>query len=207
MYCNIDELILASASPRRRRFLDDLGLSFRVEAASIVEEPQAGESPSQFVCRMALDKARAISAKHPQTWVVSGDTVVSLGERIFGKPRHFEEAVAMLLELSGREHLVETAFCVCRRMPLVEVVRSVVTRVQFAPFDEATARAYAATDECLDKAGAYGIQGRGAVLVRTIAGSSSNVVGLPLWELLETLLAQGVIRLAGGVAGKDSDGG
>lgn len=196
MYRNKHQLILASASPRRQQFLRDLGLSFTVVAASIVEEPEIDEEPSQFARRMAVEKARAVSVQHPEAWVVSGDTVVSMGKEILGKPRDEEEAVAMLLSLSGREHVVETAFCLRHGGLAVERLHSTVTRVRFADFGEEVARAYAATGEGLDKAGAYGIQGKGAVLVRSIAGSHSNVVGLPLWELHQVLLECGVIALA-----------
>jgi len=195
MYSNDTRLILASASPRRRQFFNDLGLSFEVVTADLVEEPAAGEMPSSFVRRMALEKARAVCERHPDAWIVSGDTVVCLDQRILGKPGDFKEAVEMLLLLAGREHLVETAFCLCHRNFRVEVVRSVRTKVRFAPFDEATAQAYAATGECFDKAGAYGIQGKGSALVQAIEGSYSNVVGLPLCELLQALLEHRVIRL------------
>lgn len=196
MYQNKHQLILASASPRRQQFLHDLGLSFTVVEASIVEQPEVDEEPSQFARRMALEKARAVSARYPGAWIVSGDTVVSKGKEILGKPRDEEDAVAMLLSLAGGEHLVETAFCLRHGGSAVERVHSTVTKVRFADFDEAVARAYAATGEGLDKAGAYGIQGKGAVLVRSIEGSHSNVVGLPLWELHQVLLECGVIALA-----------
>lgn len=196
MYQNRQQLILASASPRRQQFLRDLGLSFTVVAASIVEEPETDEEPSPFARRMALEKARAVAARYPKTWIVSGDTVVSMGKQILGKPRDEEDAVAMLLSLAGREHAVETAFCLCHGGLAVERLHSTVTKVWFAEFDEAVARAYAATGEGLDKAGGYGIQGKGALLVRAIEGSHSNVVGLPLWELQQVLLECRVIALA-----------
>jgi septum formation protein len=196
MYRNIHHLILASASPRRQQFLRDLGLHFEVVAASIVEEPEVEEEPSHFARRMALEKARAVSAHYPGAWIISGDTVVSLGKCILGKPRDKEDAVAMLLSLSGKEHLVETAFCLCHGESAVERLHSTVTKVRFVDFDESVAWAYAATGEGLDKAGAYGIQGKGAVLVRTIEGSYSNVVGLPLCELHQVLEECGVIALA-----------
>lgn len=166
----------------------------------------AEEDPSSFVRRMALEKAGAVRDRHPDAWIVSGDTVVCLEQHILGKPGGFEEAVAMLLLLAGREHLVETAFCLCHGQSRVQVVRSVVTRVRFASFGEAVARAYAATGECFDKAGAYGIQGKGSVLVQAIDGSYSNVVGLPLCELVQVLLEQRVIRVDGlsGKSGEES---
>jgi septum formation protein len=196
MYTNKHQLILASASPRRQQFLRDLGLCFTVVEASIVEQPEVDEEPSQFARRMALEKARAVAVRFPGTWIVSGDTVVSMGKEILGKPRDEEDAVAMLLSLAGREHLVETAFCLYHGGLAEERLHSTVTKVRFAAFGEAVARAYAATGEGLDKAGAYGIQGKGALLVRSIEGSHSNVVGLPLWELQQVLLECGVIALA-----------
>lgn len=196
MYTSKYHIILASASPRRQQFLSDLGLCFTVVEASIVEDPEIGEEPSEFARRMALEKARAVSERYPDAWVVSGDTVVSLGKQILGKPRDEEDAVAMLLSLAGREHVVETAFCLRHGGAAVERLHSTITKVRFADFDDAVARAYAATGEGLDKAGAYGIQGKGAVLVRAIEGSHSNVVGLPLSELHQVLLECGVIALA-----------
>jgi septum formation protein len=143
---------------------------------------------------MAEEKSAAVSTEFPDAWVISGDTVVCLDDKILGKPADEREAVAQLMALSGREHYVRTAICVAHRSRGVKSVQLVSTKVLFAEFSETVARAYVATGESFDKAGAYGIQGKGIFLVRAIEGSYSNVVGLPLYELMEVLQAYGVIQ-------------
>lgn len=173
-----------------------MGLEFRVCTASLLEQPFAGEDPATFVLRMAKEKAAAVQVSFPEAWIISGDTVVCLGRRILGKPADAEDAVKILMDLSGREHQVRTGFCVSHGGKQVEVARSVTTTVRFAAFSEATARAYVATGESLDKAGAYAIQARGACLVESIKGSYTNVVGLPLFEVLQVLEDNGAIKPA-----------
>jgi len=194
MYNNSQQIILASTSPRRQQYLQDLGLTFSVHTAGIDEQPGVDEDPTAFVIRMAREKAAAIREFFPESWIISGDTVVCLGQTILGKPTNPEDAVAQLMALSGREHCVRTGFCVTHGLRRVEVARSVTTKVQFAPFSEVTARAYVSTGESSDKAGAYAIQGVGACLVQAIEGSYSNVVGLPLCELLQVLQEHGVVE-------------
>lgn len=195
MYRNCKKIILASQSPRRQQYLANIGLDYIVQAASVLEEPQGTEAPDVFVLRMAKEKAEVVSAQHPESWVISGDTVVCLGDKIIGKPVSEENAVELLMMLSGREHEVKTGFSVHCWAESVSVSQVVTTKVQFTNFTENVARAYLATGECMDKAGAYGIQGNGVVLVQSITGSYSNVVGLPLDALLEVLLQFNVIEL------------
>ena len=194
MYYNSQQIILASASPRRQQYLQDLGLTFSVRTAAITEQPNEKEDPTAFVKRMAREKAAVVRTSFPEAWIIGGDTIVCLDLRILGKPVDKEDAVVQLMALSGREHSVRTGFCVTHAGRGVEVTQVVVTKVLFAPFSEATARAYVATGESLDKAGAYAIQGKGACLVQSIEGSYSNVVGLPLCELLQVLQEHGVIQ-------------
>lgn len=196
MYSNHEELILASGSPRRKQYLAAMGLHFSIRTVAVDETPNPGEKPDDFVRRMAREKAAGVSAEFPHCWVVSGDTVVCLGDDILGKPADEREAVALLMVLSGRKHVVKTAFCVTHRSRGVEDVRMVTTAVHFADFPEAVARAYVAAGESLDKAGGYGIQGKGIFLVKGIEGSYSNVVGLPLYELIDVLQTHGVIEPA-----------
>jgi len=196
MYYNSQHIILASASPRRQQYLQDMGLTFSVHTAAIDEQPFIDEDPAAFVVRMAIEKAAAVRASFPESWIIGGDTIVCLGRRILGKPAHQEDAVAQLMALSGREHVVRTGFCITHAGRRAEVARAVSTKVRFAPFSEAVARAYVATGESLDKAGAYAIQGKGVCLVQAIEGSYSNVVGLPLCELLQVLEEHGVIKPA-----------
>ena len=182
-----EALVLASQSPRRRELLALLGVPFRVQPAAVDETPRAGEAPDAYVARTAADKARAVSAPA----VLAADTAVVLDERILGKPRDREDAGAMLGRLSGREHSVLTAV-VLRCGEAVQAV-TVRTAVTFDRLDAARIDAYLATDEPWDKAGAYGIQGLAGAFVRSLSGSYSNVVGLPLVETRELLLAAGLL--------------
>lgn len=195
MYRNCREIILASQSPRRQQYLRDIGLNFTIQGASILEEPRGDEGPDSFVVRMAKEKAVVVSASNPDSWVISGDTVVCLGNTIIGKPVNEENAMELLMMLSGKEHDVKTGICVACTTDNVFVTKMVTTKVQFTKFSEKVAQAYLGTGESMDKAGAYGIQGKGAVLVQSITGSYSNVVGLPLHALLEVLLEYRVIEL------------
>ena len=187
-------LILASASPRRKEMLTKLGLDFEVLAAEVDEMVQAGEQPEEFVQRVAIEKAIDIAGNHPDAWVLGADTIVVHEDDILGKPRDENDALKVLMRLSGQMHRVYTGFCLRRELENLSVVRVIVTEVYFSPFTEETANAYVVTGEPLDKAGAYGIQGCGGVLVEKINGSYSNVVGLPLAETIEELLHYGVIE-------------
>jgi nucleoside triphosphate pyrophosphatase len=186
-------LILASASPRRRVLLQDLGLDFKVIVVRIDERPKEGETPCDFVVRAAGDKAAAVSRENRSSWVLGADTVVVLGSRILGKPKDPEEAINVLLDLSGRQHHVHTGFSLRNDREQVSVSRVVTTEVKFFHFSREIAAAYVATGDPLDKAGAYGIQGRGGFLVERINGSYSNVVGLPLYEVVQELLDHKVV--------------
>ena len=183
-------MILASASPRRRELLQQIGVQFRCEAADIDETPIAGEDPQQYVERMALEKARVLAQRYPDDSVLGSDTSVVLAGRILGKPVDDEDARAMLSSLSGREHQVMTAVALVGAE--AERVLTVITRVRFCALTEQQINDYVATGEPADKAGAYGIQGLGAVLVAGIEGSYSNVVGLPLTETAALLAQAGI---------------
>lgn len=196
IYSTVKPLILASNSPRRKAFLDDLGLVYTIRLQEIDEAPRMGEKPRHYVERLAREKAVAVSKRFRESYVLAADTAVCLGDTILGKPADADEAVAMLLSLAGRVHLVRTGVCVVCPADTMEIVESVATEVRFSGFGENIARAYVAEGESLDKAGAYGIQGRGAFLVERIAGSYSNVVGLPLAEVVAILERLGVVAPA-----------
>jgi septum formation protein len=184
----VPDLILASASPRRSAILSQLGIDHQVHASSIDEIPRAGERPGAQAERLAREKALQVAMERTGGRVLAGDTVVALGDEVLGKPRDAEEAAGILLRLAGREHRVLSALAL--RLPGAPArIRSgvQVTRVRFRTFDESTARAYVATGEPMDKAGAYGIQGLGAALVEEIEGDYSGVVGLPVPLLLSLL--------------------
>ncbi len=193
MFTTLKPLILASGSPRRKQFLHDLGLEFEIQTSNVEENLIQGELPEAFVTRMAREKAGAVMKHYHGGWVVAADTVVCIDDHIFGKPDSKEAAVQMLLQLAGREHTVATGFCLGNHDAAVEATRSVSTSVTFFPFTRDIAMRYVATGEPLDKAGAYGIQGKGAFLVEKLSGSYTNVVGLPMTEVVQMLCQHGVI--------------
>lgn len=193
IYHTLKPLILASLSPRRRDYFQDLGLVFSQQGADLDEQVQPGEEPEAYVKRLAQDKGRSVATRCPDSYVVAADTAVCLGERILGKPADEDEAVAMLLALSGRSHVVRTAFSISSLAAGLELVEAVATEVTFIHLTADLARAYAQTGESIDKAGAYGIQGRGAFLVESLRGSYSNVVGLPLAEIVGKMMELGII--------------
>lgn len=183
-------LVLASASPRRAAILRTLGLEPEVRPADVDESRRPGEAPDAFVERIARAKAAAVAADRPEALVIAGDTAVVLDDRVLGKPSDPDEAVEMLLALSGRPHTVATGTAVAApggglrsRVDRAEVVFDDVTR--------AAALEYVATGEPLDKAGAYGIQGRGSALVTRVDGDYYTVVGLPVSGLRALLEASG----------------
>ena len=183
-------VVLASASPRRRELLEQIGLSFAVRPAA-AEPTVIGLSPDQTVCAVALAKAEDVAASaSPEELILGADTLVYLDGEPLGKPSCREEAVSMLRRLSGREHDVYTGIALVgagRKM-----VRFERTAVRFRPLTEELIRRYVDTGEPLDKAGAYGIQGKGCLLVESICGDYNNVVGLPLGLLRDMLESFGV---------------
>jgi septum formation protein len=183
-------LVLASASPRRRELLGQLGLEFEVSAADIDETPQRGERAQAYVLRLAREKARAVATRHPGAWVLAADTTVALGDELLGKPRDAAEAREVLGRLSGRTHEVHTGVALAG--PTAEHSRGVCTRVTFRPLSAGEIAWYAGTGEPLDKAGSYAVQGKGGFLVAAVEGSPTNVIGLPLGETLELLTRAGV---------------
>lgn len=188
----VGDLVLASASPRRRQLLDQLGLSYRVDPADIDETRLSGESPAAYVQRMALQKAQRVAARHRDGGraVLAADTTVHVDDIVLGKPRDHFDGLAILARLSGRWHSVLTA--VCLLSDAGSSVELVETRVEFIELTPGLCEAYLATDEPWDKAGAYAIQGLAGAFVRRIDGSYSNVVGLPLCETRQLLLSHGI---------------
>jgi septum formation protein len=175
-------VVLASASPRRRDLLRAAGVDAEVRAADVDETPLAGELPEALVVRLASAKAAAVGASDDDAIVIAADTTVALGAAIFNKPVDDVDAARMLSALSGRAHHVHTGFCVRRGGDVVE--GAVATRVTFRSLRDDDIAAYLATGEHRDKAGAYGIQGAAAVLVERVDGSITNVIGLPVAEVL-----------------------
>jgi septum formation protein len=183
--------ILASASPRRLELLKQIGIEPKV-VVSDFSEVSTADNPGDLVKANALGKGELVAAHTQDAGVViAADTVVVLADKILGKPHNHEEAVDMLTMLSGKKHKVLTAVAVFYQGQKKVSVET--TEVEFYPLTRERILAYVATGEPLDKAGAYGIQGKGAVLVKGIHGSYSNVVGLPLGTLSGMLIGMGVI--------------
>jgi septum formation protein len=178
-------LILASASPRRRELLERVGVPLEVQPADVDETPLLGEDPRAYVARVADAKARAIAI--PDRWVLAADTTVTIDRAILGKASDAVEAAAMLRMLSGRVHQVITAFSIVG--PGGERAASVATEVELVELDALAIADYIANGEWRGKAGAYAIQGIAAAFVRGVRGSVTNVIGLPLAEVLEALAA------------------
>ncbi len=179
-------LILASASPRRREILSRFIPEFKVMPSKASEECSLGE-PAEYALELARRKALEVySRASPDSTVIGADTVVSVDGRILGKPKDGEEAFRMLKLLSGRVHRVTTGYCIVHRGE--EHCGKTVTEVKFRELDDGLIRAYIATGEPMDKAGAYGIQGKAGLFVEWIKGDYYNVVGFPLeivWKLRE----------------------
>ena len=187
LFNSTEEIILASASPRRRTYFEDLGIFSRALPADVKEEKHPAETPAVYIKRLAREKAGNVAQKYPENWIVAADTIVCLDDMVLEKPDNEDTAIKMLLNLSGRKHTVCTAVCLQNLLRDVCDMCMVGTAVTFWKITEDMARAYVRTGEPMDKAGSYGIQGKGAFLVREIRGSYSNVVGLPLCEFLEML--------------------
>lgn len=185
-------IVLASGSPRRRELLEMLGVKdMKIIPAAGEEVAPKGVGPGELVMALASAKAREVAAACIAGDVVIGaDTIVWAGGRVFGKPCSEEEAAAMLRTLSDSAHEVYTGVCVIKDG--TELREFEISRVRFRPLSEREIEAYVATGEPMDKAGAYGAQGKGALFVRGIEGDFFNVMGLPLCRLGEMLKQQGV---------------
>jgi septum formation protein len=186
-------LVLASASPRRAELLTLLGLRFEVRAADLDEEPLAGESPAATAERLARAKALAVDPGPGEALVIGADTIVVLDGRILGKPRDRGEAERFVSLLAGRAHEVITGLAVRACPENRTESETAVSQVTFAPMSSEEVAWYAATGEGLDKAGAYALQGKGAVFVSAVHGSYTNVIGLPLERLYLHLKRRGLL--------------
>lgn len=181
------EIVLASASPRRAELLELAGVPFRVFSASIDETPLPGELPVDHVIRLSRQKADAAARLTDGRFFIGADTVVVLDTLIMGKPEHDDDAIRMLTLLSGRTHEVVTGFTVFDRERNIHLSRSVSTEVAFRALGPEEIQRYVASGCPRDKAGAYAIQGGAVHFVRSICGSYTNVVGLPVAEVYEVL--------------------
>jgi septum formation protein len=193
----MEKLILASSSPRRRQLLRQIRLDFDEVPSGLKEDFIGGESPKDHVLRLAEAKARKVGGIYPNRWVIGADTVVSIDGMILGKPQTDREAYQMLIALSGRDHVVVTGVSVCHGAKGKGKIIAVETLVRIKTLNPGEISWYIGTGEPFGKAGGYAIQGIGAFMVQRIEGSYTNVVGLPLCELLEVLNHLKAIDLSG----------
>lgn len=185
-------LILASGSPRRRELLESLGLTFRIITSDVEEIRLEDEPPESYVLRLAAEKAAVVAKRDPEAWVVAADTVVYLDGEVLEKPRDTEHAAAMLATIAGRRHTVFSGVslqCAARQYVHTE---SVATDVVMSELTDEQISWYVDTAEPLDKAGAYAVQGLGAMFVEAVYGNYTNVVGLPLPLLVRMFRDAGI---------------
>jgi len=185
-------IVLASASPRRKQLLEQIGLRFEVEPSDYEEDIAPGSEPHEMAKKLSLGKARAAARKHRKALIIAADTFVVFGDRILGKPHSNAEAREMLRALNGQAHSVISGFTILDAETGQVVSRSVETRVHMRKLTLREIDGYVRSKEPLDKAGGYAIQGRGAVLVERIEGDYFNVVGLPLSALADALREFGI---------------
>lgn len=193
-------IVLASVSPRRYELLSSLGVEVRVVKSDVDEGERPGYAPRELAALHASAKAKAVARRETSAVIVAADTVVDLDGSALGKPRDEGDARAMLRALSGREHVVHTAYHVQDTGRGRELLGVRSTRVRFAPLDAAAIATYVAAGDPMDKAGAYGIQGRGAALVEAIDGDFYTVMGFPLGDFMRRLPELGYALPAGASA-------
>ena len=195
MTATAPQLILASQSPRRRYLLKQAGLTFAVIPSTFDEDSVLLANPADYVKTLAEAKADEVARKYPDSWVIGADTIVTIDHAILGKPVDPREARQMLERLSGQSHFVYTGYAIVCKNKRAGISDAIKTDVQFKDLTTDEIDWYIQTGEPFDKAGAYAIQGMGTFLVRRIHGSYTNVVGLPVCEVIETLIQMGVVRM------------
>ena len=188
--------ILASRSPRRYELLKQVGLDVEVIPSKIEEDFVKGESPRKHVLRLAEAKALDVGNQHPDRWVVAADTIVYVDHSVLGKPKDREEAKEMLRRLSGKEHRVLTGFSVRHLEKRKGHREAVQTAVKVKKLTQAEMEWYVETGEPFDKAGGYAVQGIGSFMIESIKGSYTNVVGLPICELIQMLSRLGAVKIS-----------
>ena len=189
--------ILASASPRRSELLKLMGLDFDVIPGSVDEAFRPAETPREHVLRLSEEKALFVARCHPDAWVLGADTIVVVAGEVLGKPGSPTEATKMLEKLSGREHEVFTGFSIVRQDRGSRVREVVESSVLFREIADDEMAWYTGTKEPYDKAGAYAVQGMGGRFIREIRGSYTNVMGLPLCEVVDALKRVAAIDFSG----------
>jgi septum formation protein len=186
------KIILASASPRRKELLEKIRLKFEIDPSDCEEDINPEFDPQEIVQQLSIIKAKSVAARHKNALIIAADTIGVMGDKILGKPHTEDEACKMLHEISGKSHLVITGFSILDTTTNKIVTGIVNTRVYIKKLTGQEIDAYVKTGEPLDKAGAYAIQGIGAVIVEKIEGDYYNVMGLPLNALTEALKEFGI---------------
>ena len=187
-------LVLASSSPRRRYLLEQAGLTFSV-IPSTVDEGSVRVSPTENHVRMLANaKALEVAELYPKSWIIGADTLVLIGDVVLGKPYTVAQARQMLRALSNKIHRVLTGYCICCKAAGRSFSETVETKVLFKPLSESEIDWYVNTSEPYDKAGGYAVQGLGTFMVKSIKGSYTNVVGLPVCEVIQYLVKEGVVQ-------------
>ena len=189
------DIILASKSPRRREILENTKVRFSIKESQIDETIKLNESPKDTVKRLAYEKALDVAKNNEDALVIGADTVVVIDDKILGKPKDETEAYNMIKLLSGKTHYVITGFALINLSLNKKIVDCQISQVTFKELSEATIKDYIQTKESLDKAGAYGIQGYGGLLVKNIQGDYFNIVGLPISKISDCLKDQFKINL------------
>jgi septum formation protein len=191
------KFILASSSPRRRELLASIGLTFDVIPSHVPEVRDEQESPEEYVARLSREKAHAVASMYPDEWVIAADTTVLLGEELLEKPADEGDARRMLATIAGRTHIVYTGVTLQNVSAGWCETRLAESEVRMLPLSSEDIAWYVKTGEPLDKAGAYAVQGIGAMFIDSIHGSYTNVVGLPLATLFQMLRKAGIDPLRG----------
>jgi len=186
-------IVLASESTRRVDILRTLGISFSIMPPGIDEHRKPYESPKDYVLRIAYEKARKVGDLFPDKWIIGADTVVVHKGKVLGKPKADEDAVAMLKRLRANWHKVFTGYCILNASKQIVYQDVAETKVFIKDLTDDEIAKYVGTSEPFDKAGSYAVQGRGGYMVKEIKGSYSNVVGLPICEITESLLSLGIL--------------
>ncbi len=181
------KIILASASPRRKELLEKIGLKFEIDSSDVTEDLQSDIPPRELVKKLSMEKAHAVVKKYDDAIIIAADTIGVFEGKIIGKPHTTTEAKKMLNMLNGKSHLVITGYTIIDTKTNKTVSKSVATKVYFRKMTGDEIDAYIKTGEPLDKAGAYAIQGLGALIVEKIEGDYYNVIGLPLSALVVSL--------------------
>lgn len=186
------KIILASASPRRKMLLKQIGLNFKVVVSDFEEKIDMKIDPHKLARKLSLGKAKIVAKKLNNSIIIAADTFVTFKGKILGKPKDKQDAKRVLKLLSGKTHLIITGFTIIDTTTGQSVTKSIETKVYFKKLTDKEISVYVATSEPLDKAGAYGIQEKGSVFVKKIEGDYFNVVGLPIYAVVDTLKKFGV---------------